>query len=168
MQSETPIRYRALEMRDAETTCAMVARVFRQFIAPEYAPEGVAEFLRFADPAALRARLQSGNFGRIAEAGTKMAGMIEVRDHSHITMLFVAIEYQRRGIAAELWRQARAECRRARPGITEFTVNSSPYAVPVYERLGFRAVGPFQVVHSIRFMPMACKVHEADNRPYPA
>lgn len=34
------------------------------------------------------------------------------------------------------------------------TVNSSPYAVPVYEKLGFHATGSEQTVNGLRFTPM--------------
>jgi len=34
------------------------------------------------------------------------------------------------------------------------TVNSSPYAVPIYHKLGFKDTGSEQVVNGLRFTPM--------------
>lgn len=36
----------------------------------------------------------------------------------------------------------------------EFTVNSSPYAVPIYHKLGFRDTDKEQTVDGLRFTPM--------------
>jgi hypothetical protein len=35
-----------------------------------------------------------------------------------------------------------------------FTVNSTPYAMPVYERFGFKATGPRVETRGIAFVPM--------------
>jgi GNAT superfamily N-acetyltransferase len=139
---------------EAPTISALVARVFDQLIAPEYGAEGVAEFRRYIHPAELAARLEKNHFVLICQADDVLAGMIEIRNHEHISLLFVAPEHQRQGIARALWERALAICREARPTPAEVTVNSSPYAVPVYERLGFRPVGEWQEVHGIRFLPM--------------
>ena len=39
----------------------------------------------------------------------------------------------------------------------KLTVNSSPYAVPVYHKLGFCDVDEEQIVNGIRFTPMELK-----------
>ena len=39
----------------------------------------------------------------------------------------------------------------------EFTVHASPYAVPVYERLGFRATNKEQLTDGLRYTPMIFK-----------
>ena len=36
-------------------------------------------------------------------------------------------------------------------------IDSSPYAAPIYQKLGFRAIGPEQVVDGLRFIPMEYK-----------
>ncbi len=36
----------------------------------------------------------------------------------------------------------------------QITVNASPYAVPVYEKLGFQAVDDEQLTDGIRYTPM--------------
>ncbi|CCL11870.1 N-acetyltransferase GCN5 [Clostridioides difficile] len=38
--------------------------------------------------------------------------------------------------------------------LTEITVNSSPYAVEVYHKLGFKDTAVEQIVDGIRFTPM--------------
>jgi len=41
---------------------------------------------------------------------------------------------------------------------TAVTVNSSPYAVEIYRRLGFEPTDTEQTVNGIRFIPMKCAI----------
>jgi len=81
-----------------------------------------------------------------------------MRGHHHVSLLFVAPEFQRRGIAKELLRQALQICRANAPGLSEISVNSSSYAAPIYEKLGFRRAGERQVRNGIGFIPMVLKL----------
>jgi GNAT superfamily N-acetyltransferase len=76
-------------------------------------------------------------------------GYISIKDQSHIYHLFVAEEYQGKGIAKQLWNQARS--------ITQnesFTVRSSLYAVPVYKQFGFVEAGEVGCKDGVSFQPM--------------
>jgi GNAT superfamily N-acetyltransferase len=79
--------------------------------------------------------------------------MLHLREHSHVSMLFVRSSHQCRGIGRGLLSAARKL-----PGDSGrgFTVSSSPNAVSAYERLGFHITGAEQCVHGIRFIPMEC------------
>jgi GNAT superfamily N-acetyltransferase len=68
--------------------------------------------------------------------------------------LFVAKSHHRNGLARRLWSAARAEAIQGRNAAERFTVNASAYAVPAYERLGFRCVGQVQEANGVRFQPM--------------
>ena len=81
------------------------------------------------------------------------------RDHrpdagrSHLCLLFVEKACHRQGIARALFSALRDHCRTA-PDTPRITVNSSPYAVGAYRRLGFRTTGDERTVDGIRFTPM--------------
>ena len=45
---------RPLQSGEEEEACALVRRVFNIFVAPEYEPEGVQAFYRYADPQRMR------------------------------------------------------------------------------------------------------------------
>jgi antitoxin component YwqK of YwqJK toxin-antitoxin module len=59
-----------------------------------------------------------------------------------------------KGIGRGLLDRAVAMCRRAKPDVMELEVHSSPWAVPVYGRLGFSATGPEQQACGMRFTRM--------------
>lgn len=149
--------YRSLHAADIPEVSGLVARVFDQFVAPDYAPEGVREFHRYIQPSAFEMRAQKDHFSLVALAQDRIVGMIEMRGYDHISLLFVDSAYQRRGIARELLRLALEVCQANAPGLAVITVNASPYALPVYEKLGFFQAGERQVKNGIGFIPMALK-----------
>ncbi len=89
----------------------------------------------------------------LAYSDSHLAGLIAIRDDSHLFHLFVERSYQRRGLARRLWELALHElCDCSSEG--GLTVNSSPAAVPVYQAFGFIAEGQIQNMHGISFLPM--------------
>ena len=146
--------YRQMKPEDIIEVSNLVSRVFNELVAPEYSSEGVQEFHRYIEPTAFQARFQKNHFSLVALAQTRVVGMIEVRGYDHVSLLFVDHDYQRRGIAKELLYQAIRICLRFKPQLLEISVNSSPFAVPIYEKLGFYQVGERQVRNGIGFIPM--------------
>ncbi len=148
-------------MRDGEEKAIsdLVSRVFSEFVAPGYTSEGIDTFMAYTEPDAIDLRSLLGhNFVLTAKAGGLIVGAIEVRGHEHICLLFVDKEYQRRGIARELIRRAIVKCSKRR-GFEYLSVNASPFAVPVYARLGFVQTDKEQLQDGIRYIPMllVCK-----------
>ncbi|MDJ0707229.1 MAG: GNAT family N-acetyltransferase [Leptolyngbyaceae cyanobacterium MO_188.B28] len=157
------LTYRPLSTKDILEVSELAARVFNQFVAPDYASEGVQEFHRYIQPSAFRARAQTNHFSLITLEQGKVVGVIEMRGHNHISLLFVAPEFQRQGIAKELLRRALQICRANDPRLSKISVNSSSYAAPIYERLGFRRAGEKQVRNGISFLPMVLKLPNQHN-----
>ena len=87
----------------------------------------------------------------VAIDGDALAGVAALRDGRHVYHLFIAPAFQRRGLSRMLWLAMRD---RAEPGTPSFTVNSSLYAVSVYERFGFVATGPKVEMDGVAFVPM--------------
>jgi GNAT superfamily N-acetyltransferase len=115
---------------------------------------GAEHFLASVSEASERQYLESPRYRYwIAELDGELTGFIAMRDQSHLFHLFVAAEQHRKGIAATLWCCARDQAIRA-GGVSEFTVNSSLNAVPVYKRFGFVPAGEPVQMHGIAFLPM--------------
>jgi len=149
------IAYRPMTPDDAEAASRLILDAFALFIAGEYSDEGRAEFTRYVQGAALVDRSRSNHFVLMAMAGETPAGVIELRDNDHVSLLFVGSGFLRRGIARELLARALSVARPAKPGLERVTVNSSRFGVPIYEKLGFRQTGPERTVNGIVFIPMA-------------
>ena len=126
---------------------ALVERVFMQFEAPDYQPEGVLTFRTFLhDPDAVSALVFYG-----AYVEDQLVGVLATRGSSHIALFFVDAAHQNRGIGRALFSAAWNACR-----ADGMTVNSSPYAVEIYRRLGFEPVSGEQLRDGIRYTPMQC------------
>ena len=124
---------------------ALVWEVFSEFEAPEYSKEGVRAF---------RAALDDGERNRAmafygAFSAAELIGVLAVRKPQHIGYFFVKAEYQRKGVGRALFETMCLDSERK-----EFTVNSSPYAVEIYRKLGFEPTGAEQVESGIRYAPM--------------
>jgi GNAT superfamily N-acetyltransferase len=110
----------------------------------------VGPFLAGLTPPSYSDRIGSSNFSHyVAEDSAGLCGIIALRDGSHLYHLFVRADAHGQGIARTLWQHAKANS-----GHSMFTVNSSLYAVPVYERLGFVAKAPPQTADGLVFVPM--------------
>ena len=149
--------YRYLQPGEETAVCNLVTRVFNEFIAPDYTDEGTREFNAYIEPERLASRYQSNHKVIVATIAThhdEIVGMLELRNGEHISLLFVDKRFQHKGISRRLVQQAIDICRQDNPNQRQMSVNSSPYALPVYKRLGFHVTQPEQVSHGIRYIPM--------------
>ena len=139
----------------------LVSKVFNEFVAPLYSPEGVLEFMKYLCEDELAQRIRSGNFVLLAKSGVDIIGVAEVRDNSHIALLFVKGSHQKQGIGRELLKITIEKCKTLNPDILKISVNSSPNAVLAYRTMGFNALKPEQLVNGIRFTPMELSLIQA-------
>lgn len=153
-RDQVDILYRSMQPQDVYAVSDMILRTFRVFIAPEYSTEGIRTFSDYVRPSVLRARLDAGALAWVAQAGNDLAGHIEMRNDNHVALLFVDAAYQRRGISRALLRRVLDICRARRPDLQQVTIHASPYALKIYERLGFRASGPQTLENGIISTPM--------------
>jgi len=115
---------------------------------------GAEEFLVSLSPDIIRRNLQDEKYCyQLAFDGEALAGVVAVRDNTHLFSLYVGSPWHGQGLGKRLWEVARdAALARGNPG--SFTVNSSTFAEAMYRHLGFGATGPVAEMHGIRFIPM--------------
>jgi GNAT superfamily N-acetyltransferase len=147
--------YELMKPGEEAEVSSLVWKVFEEFEAVEYKQEGIDEFKRFIVPEFLAERCAAGNFFVICcKNDREIAGVIAIKNNSHVSLLFVRKEEQRKGIARGLLAAAIEKCLATDPILQAITVNSSRYAVSIYEKLGFECTGPEQEKNGIRFTPM--------------
>lgn len=139
---------------EEKAVCGMVHRVFDDSVAALYSKRGDRSFKKYCDPEEMSDRVHTDHFVLLSLADGSIVGMIEMRRHRHISLLFVDPEFQGKGIGGELLRKAVELCRLTDPQLRELTVNSSPNALGAYERMGFVSTGGEQVISGVRFIPM--------------
>ena len=127
----------------------LIWTTFLQFEAPDYSEKGVRSFRNFIEDEATLKTLEF--FG--AYEDEELAGIIATKNsRKHICCFFVKAQYHRQGIGRRLWEYILSHSENE-----EFTVNSSPYAIPVYHKFGFTDTDSEQLTDGIRYTPMKFK-----------
>lgn len=133
-------------LSDAETSMALelIWDVFGTYEAPEFSPEGISEFRQFLECKPQIAKLRF--YG--AWQKSRLLGVIAMRGR-HISLFFVAKGHHNKGIGKRLFEHVK--CRTA---FHELTVNSSPYAVGIYQQMGFTPTDHERLTNGVRYTPM--------------
>lgn len=150
---ETAPLVRRMAASEVEQGLELAWSVFLQFEAPEYGEAGTEAFRAFLRDPEQTEQLSMWGVWKAEE----LAGMIALMG-SHVTLFFVREKYQGQGMGKALFRWVAAAAEGA------LTVNSSPYAVEIYRRLGFRPTGPQQVSDGIRYTPMEWKQSQQERQ----
>ena len=150
-RSTEPYPVRRLAPEEIPAALELCWRVFLEFEAPEYSPEGVAAFRASLDDKERTRRLDF--YG--AFDAEKLVGVLCMRAPQHIGGFFVDAAYHRRGIGRRLFEAMRRDYE-----TQVFTVHSSPYAVEVYRRLGFVPTDTEQLTSGLRYTPMRFEERE--------
>jgi GNAT superfamily N-acetyltransferase len=152
------IQYRYMQPGEELEVCALIIRVFSEFIAHQYSDQDILGFLKHIQPRSLSKRLQEDSFVLVAATQEKIVGMIELVGNRHISLLFVDEHLQRIGIGKELLKKSLKICRRKNPALKEITVNSSPNAVNIYKKIAFSMIDPEGEKNNIRLVAMNAEI----------
>ena len=150
-----PAHIRDATEADAPAISALIHTLTAYFLADAEDPGSAEGFFKTITVEAVRGYLRDDRYRyHLAEtAAGSLAGVVGVRDTTHLYHLFIDQRFHGRGLGGRLWAAAKDAARRAgNPG--QFTVNSSRYGVPIYTRFGFVATGPEVVKEGIAFIPM--------------
>ena len=146
------MKIRDMAHGEEPTVFALVMHSFDDLVRPDFSENGAAEFIRAARCFVFERPV--GHRLSVAERDGRIVGMIDVRDLSHVCLFFVEPDLRGTGVGRAL---LGAAIESSWPDVERprtLTVNSSPWAVKVYERLGFAATGPAGEQNGIRFVPM--------------
>lgn len=150
---------RELKEHDIRNALNLIWNVFEEFESPDYCTEGIKSFHEFIEYNSIIEKVKEKSifFWGCFDC-EKLIGVLAIRDLNHICMLFVDKNYHKRGVAKKLMAIGVKYCTESKDDLTELTVNSSPYAVEVYHKLGFKDTNVEQIVNGIRFTPMKLSI----------
>ena len=151
------IKIRLLSSAELPEALDLCRKVFLEFDAPDYPPEGTENFLAFLAQDQMERMTTSR---RLAFVGAYQKGELigtgAVREGRHICLLFVKREYHRHGVGSALLDALLSLCRGA--GADAITVNASPYGVSFYSARKFFPLSDEKCQDGIRFVPMERKL----------
>ena len=156
------MEYRSITDNEIDKALDLVLDVFMEFEAPMYTPEGVKSFISdVIENESFKEGVRNGTFKTfIAITNENIVGVMTLRKETHIMLAFVHKDYHNKGIGKKLFEHVLHEVCSANSSISAFTVNSSPYAVGFYEKLGFIATSEEQEKHGIRYVPMRYTIED--------
>lgn len=151
---ETAYQIRNAYREEWQAAMALAWKTFLRFEADVYSPEGVKNFENFITDSTLYRMFVMGAYQMfVAVEHSRLVGMITLRDTTHISLLFVDEAYHRQGIGRGLIGYL-ADYLRTEVGAERVTVNSSPYGVGFYHKMGFRDIRPEETKDGIIYTPM--------------
>ena len=123
------VEIRRINKKGLDEALILSWQVFLKYEAPEYPKEGIDEFYRSIHDE----RYLSNLTMFVAYYDGKLVGVIAIRPgKGHIALFFVDNKFQHRGLGKQLFSYAiQGMC------TNRITVNASPFAVPIYHKLGF-------------------------------
>ena len=137
---------RQLTKQEIINALPLMWKVFNEYEAVNYPDSGTQAFYHAIHDEGFIARLSA--YG--AFDGDSLIGILASRNEgSHIALFFVDGAYHGQGIGRSLWNAFLSDSNQ-----NEITVNSSLYAVGIYEKLGFIKTAEPQEDSGIRFVPM--------------
>ncbi len=144
------IQIKTMELYQRDEALDLIWKVFIKYEAPDYTKEGADEFFKsIHDENWLNQIKMYGAFDK-----ERLVGVIATREEgTHIALFFVDGEYHRKGIGRQLFERALKDNK-----VNYMTVNSSPYAVPVYKKLGFEPKDFENEKNGLRFTTMKYQV----------
>lgn len=148
---------RKITTSEVESAMALALEVFMEFEAPDYGPTGVETFKK--DIVENPEYLENARKGLCpiygAFDGEKLVALMGMRSSkTHINLVFTKKEYHRKGIARAIFHYLLDDVLQENPALEALTLNSSPYGLPFYLRIGFVPQNGEQTVNGIRFTPM--------------
>ena len=137
---------RRLSESERQAALDLAWSVFLEFESPDYSAEGTEEFRKcLHDEEYLKGIEYYGAFD-----DNKLIGLIGIRtEREHICFFFVDGQYHRKGIGTKMFNHLLENDKG-----NLITVNSSPFGVGFYKKLGFTPTEEEKTINGIRFTPM--------------
>jgi len=148
---------RPLLIEEWEMAMQLAWDTFLIYEAPEYSREGIKNFEDFVKDPRLKQMFINGDFQAMgAFYNDAIIGILGSRGQ-HISLLFVDPVYHHQGIASSMLKKLFKKAESLK--YDKMTVNSSPYAVHFYRKLGFTNITEEQSRDGIRYTPMMVNLH---------
>lgn len=143
MQSPpTDVTIRELIPGEEPWVSVLIMREFGAHIAEDLTEDAIDLFISIVSPEALAERSSAdGSLFLTAWKGKSLLGTLVMRDGNHINLFFVDSAYHRKGIGRALLERAIPIIKERYSGAREIWVNSSRFAVPAYQAMGFKTQG---------------------------
>ena len=149
-----PYEVRWAKTEEWKPAIMMIWKTFLKYEGEIYTREGIENFYQFiSDDDLYRAFLKGKYRMMVALDKGHVIGAVTVRDHNHLSLLFVDEEYHCQGVGSALLNRI-CKYLKQEEGERYVSLNAAPGAVAFYRKLGFRTVRPEMEHSGIRVTSM--------------
>lgn len=149
----TKIIIRKATISDSHIISQLISNNAKALLQDDFEDGGLDFFLRTANNQSIKDYMEQGFIYWVALIDSNIVGVVAIKDFRHLFHLFVDKKHHKKGIAKLLWDEV-FKCSLKVNEKKKFTLNSTTYALPVYERWGFLTTDKEQMRQGIRFTPM--------------
>ncbi len=153
------IEIRRALAQDSGDISQLISRNAKSLLNDDFESDGLDFFLSTVSQQAIADYMDQGFIYLVAQENREIVGVAAIKDHRHLFHLFVDKSHHKKGIAKKLWLAISESSLQQRSGGV-FTLNSTSYALAVYERWGFVKTDEEQLRQGIRYTPMELAVEE--------
>lgn len=144
---------RKATVSDSHIISQLISSNAQLLLQDDFEDDGLSFFLNAVKSTSIKEYMEQGFAYWVAEIDSEVVGVVAIKDVSHLFHLFVDKNHHKKGIAKQLWQEVLKYCL-ANDSNGIFTLNSTSYALPVYQNWGFVITDEEQIRHGIRFTPM--------------
>jgi len=149
---------RSMMPEEAESVSKIVLEAFAGISNSGFTSEGKAVYAKYASSCAIASRLNLGYEVILVMLDSKIAGLMEMRNGNHISMLLVLPEYVGNGIGTKLLSCAVTQIRKEHSktkAVKQITVYATDDAIAFYLKKNFRISAAKQIRNGISYTTMA-------------
>lgn len=143
------MKIREMIKSDVTAVSKVCIEAFDFSVAQTVSEQGIETFKEIASCDEFLKRMAQDNVILVAEKGSKVVGVIELKEGRHLAMLFVSPQSQKEGIGIGLFKAALAFTK-----TDILTVSASLPSIPAYLKYGFELEGEKQTHAGLVFQPM--------------
>jgi len=147
------ITIRKATVTDSSEISSLISRNAKSLLNDDFDGDGLVFFLNTVSDQSIREYMEQGFNYVVALVRHEIVGVIAIKDYRHMFHLFVDKAHHKKGIAKQLWDNISRDSI-ARGNTEIFTLNSTSYALPVYQHWGFNRTDDLQTRHGISYTPM--------------
>ncbi|MFN7905056.1 MAG: GNAT family N-acetyltransferase [Pseudobdellovibrionaceae bacterium] len=137
---------------DLNAITALILLCSEKYILPDFSDEGVAAYRASHSLEKMKERIQMYDYQVLVNESDQIFGVVGMQPVSHLFHLHVDPKAHGQGLGRQLWEHAKKSVL-SKSQTEFFTVNSSIYAVPFYQKLGF-VPGLQEIKNGVKFVPM--------------
>ena len=156
-----PVLRQTLES-DVKDLSELVCNSFVTLASADWSSAATEKLVADSSPEAMLTALKGSHFSKVALSNNQIVGMVLFSKPNVMKMLFVSPDMTRRGFGRLLWESARESVEKSEPAVSTIELNSTTFAIPFYQSVGFVPVSTKFEIEGAIMTRMVCWLRARD------